>query len=71
MSGNPVYYDTADATAYPVDVKSGQTVYARGEKITGEQRYYVDGTTLVCPSDWTVDGDTLVIPESWLEKNGG
>ena len=65
------YVNTADATAIPTDIKSGETAYARGQKITGTQEYYVSGSTLVCPNDWFVDGTTLVIPKSWLGGNGG
>lgn len=71
MSGNPVYYDTADATAYPQDIKNGQTAYARGEKVTGTQSYSISGDTFICPNDWYVVGDTLYIPDSWFEQNGG
>lgn len=66
----PNYVDTADATATPNDLKSGETAYVRGAKITGTQGFSVSGNTLICPSDWYVDGDTLVIPESWMAQNG-
>ena len=67
----PDYYNTADATAVPADIKNGETAWARGIKITGTQSFTIVGNTLVCPSDWYVDGDTLIVPESWLKKNGG
>ena len=61
--------NTADATAAASDIKSGQTAYARGQKITGTQNFYVDlNGILHCPSDWYVDGTTLVIPDSWFLK---
>ena len=69
----PNYVDTADATAYPQDIKNGETAYARGSKITGTQGYYVQGDTLYCPSDWQVETDAfgnvvLVVPDSWLNN---
>lgn len=63
------YVDTADATAYPTDIKNGETAYARGQKITGTQQFYVENGVFHCPSDWYVDGETLVIPSSWLGGN--
>ncbi len=67
----PNYVNTADATAAAEDIKSGETAWARGVKITGTQGFRIEGDTLICPSDWTVEGNTLVIPESWLKQNGG
>ena len=63
MANNLV--NTADATAVAEDIKSGETAYARGQKITGTQSFSIVGDTLICPSDWYVVGDTLVIPDSW------
>ena len=62
------YINTADANAEPKDVKSGETVYVKGKKITGTQGFSFDGKTLVCPSDFTVDGTTIVVPDSWLRQ---
>lgn len=63
------YNNTADATAVAGDIKSGDTVYARGKKITGTQSFTISGDTLIVPSDWTVSGDTLIIPDSWFQHN--
>ena len=62
------WHNTADATADAVDVHDGDTVYARGEEITGTQTFSISGNTLICPTDWYVIGDTLYIPDSWFEK---
>ena len=63
--------NTADATAMPVDIKNGETAYARGKKLTGTQEFWIDlNGVFHCPSDWYVEGDTLHIPDSWLKKNG-
>lgn len=64
----PQYYvNSADATATPADIRIMETAYVKGKKITGEQFFYVDGTTLYVPTDWYVEGETLVIPESWTQ----
>lgn len=60
--------NTADANAVPSDIRNGDTLYVKGEKITGTQGFSVSNTTLVCPTDWYVDGTTIVIPESWLRN---
>ena len=65
----PDYVNTADATAVASDIKSGETAYARGVKITGTQGYKIAGDTLYCPTDWYVIGNTLYIPDSWLQNN--
>ena len=65
----PEYVNTADATAVPSDIKSGETAWARGVLLTGTQGFQISGTTLIVPDDWYVDGTTLVIPDTWLAKN--
>lgn len=60
------YVNTADATAIPEDIKSGETAWARGVKLTGTQGFSISGDTLIVPSDWTVVGDTIIVPDSWL-----
>ena len=61
--------NTADATAVPNDIKSGETAWVKGVKITGTQSFSIQGTTLIVPDDWTVSGTTLIIPDSWLGQN--
>ena len=62
------WFDTSDANATPIDIKEGKTLYAKGQKVTGTQKFSVSGNKLICPTDFTVVGNKVVAPASWVKK---